>query len=71
MAEDKMWQVRVVLSTGEARHLMGSQGIAEYAVNSLKDFEVKRKPFDGDWLETMDSSAVARAHIVEASVVPL
>jgi hypothetical protein len=71
MTDDNVSQIRVVLSNGETRHLMGSQGIAEYAVNALKDFEVKRKPFDGDWLETMDSSAVARAHIVEASVVPL
>jgi len=70
VAEDEMWQVRVVLSTGEKCHLMGSQGSAEFAVSVLYDFTNARKPFAGDWLET-GSSMVARAHIVEASVVPL
>ena len=85
MSADR-WQVRVVLSTGETRHLAGSQGSADEATRALEDFkgtadeatravedfeQGKSSQFRDDWIETTDASVIARAHIVEASVVPL
>jgi hypothetical protein len=85
MAPDR-WQIRVVLSSGETRHLAGSQGTADEATSALEDFKGtadeatraiedfekgKSSQFRDDWIETTDGSVIARAHIVEASIVPL
>jgi hypothetical protein len=66
---DTTWEIRVVLSNGETRHLLGSQGDAEYATNVLEAFTKAQGDFGGDWLETKESSMIARAYIVEADTV--
>ena len=72
MATEKLWWIRVVLSTGDQRQLSCSYAVVvEGGPDVLDDFTAKREPFDGDWLETTVPSIVARAHIAEASFVPL
>ena len=71
MTKNNVWAVRVVLSNGETRHLSPTAVVVEGALAVLEDFKAKREPFGGDWVETTDSSMIARGHIVEASVVPL
>jgi hypothetical protein len=67
---DKVWTIRVTLTTGETRHLAGGNTAAE-AVARITDLEQGVGAFAGDWCRTEDSTMVAKAHIVEASVVPL
>jgi hypothetical protein len=67
---EKVWVIRVTLTTGETRHLAGGH-TAEEAVARLTDLEAGTGDFAGDWCDTQDATMIAKAHIVEASVVPL
>lgn len=64
---DQIWIVRVTLTNGLLRDLAGTNGSAIEVREHLRRFE------DGNekWLETTEATVVARAHIVEASPVPL
>jgi hypothetical protein len=68
---DRQWHIRVTLSNGETRHLAGTAGTAEEVGRTLEAFERDQTPLRGAWLETTESTAIARAHIVEASIVPV
>ena len=61
----------MTLTTGETRHLAGSQGTAEETSQQLHDFEKGMRSFRRDWLETRDGGLIARAQIVEAETVPV
>jgi hypothetical protein len=66
-----LWGVQVTLTNGQTRLLANSIGDTGQAVAHLRDFEAARGQFAGKWLQTQDSSAVARAHIVEVRVSQL
>ena len=67
---DKVWRIRVTLTTGETRLLAGGN-TAEVTAARATDLEQGTGEFAGDWYDTQDSTMIAKAHIVEASVVPL
>jgi hypothetical protein len=60
-----------VLSNGEMKQLARSVGSVDFATKSLEEFEKGRGQFSGAWLETSDSTVIARDHIVEVAVVPI
>lgn len=68
---NKIWEVRLTLSNGETRHLANAGGPVDRATESLEAFITRQAPFDGEFVETVDATAVARAHVVEADVVPI
>lgn len=67
---DKIWEVRLTLSNGETRYLANAGGDVARATAMLTEFSEGRRPFDGEWVETVESTYVARSHLVEVQVVP-
>jgi hypothetical protein len=67
MAEEQ-WGVAVMLTNGETRVLASSTGAVDVAKSNLDAFREKRAPFGGDWVAA-EHSWIARAHVVEASIV--
>lgn len=67
----KVWEVQLTLSNGETYYLANAGGPGERAGQSYDAFVARRAPFDGEFVETVDGPAVARAHVVAVSIVPL
>jgi hypothetical protein len=66
----EQWTVTLTLSNGETRVLSNSTGTLEEAKANLDAFIKNNDPYRGDWVGA-EHVWVARAHIVEASVLPL
>jgi hypothetical protein len=64
------WAVAVTLSNGQTRLLSESAGTAEEAQSNLDAFIKNDDPYRGDWIGA-EHTWIARAHVVEASIVPL
>jgi hypothetical protein len=60
------WQIRVVLSNGETKHLQAYEGDPAQTIDR---FTKQQSPYGNEWLETTDASMVARSQIVELAVV--
>ena len=67
---EEQWAVTVTLANGETRVLSSSAGALEVAKSNLDAFINKRAPFSSDWVAA-EHSWVARAHVVETTLVQL